>query len=156
MNPEMSKSDHGRVETRFTAGLPCVLHSEDGDFECRALDLSRSGVLIAGDFPVPCEDQVEVTLRSQAGDVELRLASRTTRSREDYEAEHSQVALAFEKITEERESILEALVARIKEGVVPTALQELPGNASPQAIREALNTVPDHAAHPPRRPRRKP
>ncbi len=138
----MSADDHApRNASRFLAGLPADLHHGNEEFSCEAHNLSRSGVLLIGSVPDFDGQHVEITLYSGARDLSLRLSARVMRAWEENPGEHH-LGLSFETMTEEQVSSLEAIIARVVEGVAPAAFDSLPPDATPRQIRKALDLVP--------------
>lgn len=131
-----------RGPSRFTAGLPAVLHWDGKDFDCRAVDLSRGGVLLVGDLPSAAGPAVATTLASAAGDLRVKLAAHVRRVSSDRDGSHIELGLEFGAITGAALDALERLLSRVIEGVAPAALEALPANASPQQVRAALDSVP--------------
>ena len=64
---------------RFQAGLPAVLRCGEEEYGCTAHDLSRTGVLLVGEVPLPAQTEVVITLRSQAGDLAQKFPGRVAR-----------------------------------------------------------------------------
>lgn len=130
-----------RKSSRFPAGLPAVLHLAQRDHPCEAHDLSRSGVLLVGELPWPSTLEVELTLRTAAADLELRLGGSVQRLGSNPETAATNIAVEFAPLDELRRGVLDALVARVVEGVAPAALSALEPGASEQEIRDALAKV---------------
>lgn len=131
-----------RGASRFLAGLPAILHYHGQNYACAAHNLSRSGVLLIGELPHPAADQVEVTVRTTAGDLELRAQGWVQRVLSDPAEKEIQVGIEFRQMAEAQRSALESLVSRVVEGVIPAALDSLAEDATDQEIREALAKVP--------------
>jgi hypothetical protein len=139
MKPEPG---HRPRATRFTAGLPATIRLFGRDVPCRAVNLSRSGVLLVGELPPLTSPEISLTLLSPGGDLRLTLAGRITRTRHDREREETSAAVKFLGVPEEDRDTLEGLISRVIEGGTPAWLEALPANASPEAIRSALEAVP--------------
>jgi hypothetical protein len=140
MEPE-SKSAASR-SCRFPAGLPAVLLDGGNEYPCVAADLSRTGVLLEGEPPATIGPDIEFVIRSQVGELQQRFVGRVVRSGPVGKGEESRIAARFLRLDEEQTRVLEMLIARVKEGLAPTVFDELPPDAPPHAVREALATVP--------------
>lgn len=127
---------------RYLAGLPASMQLDGLEHPCRAHDLSRNGVLLVGDFPRPEVRQVRVTVSSASGDLQLTTDARVVHCEKNPEGPGNRIGLQFLEIEEEDRATLESLVSRVIEGMTPAALEQLPENASPQEVREALDRVP--------------
>ena len=75
-------------DSRFVAGIPAALRYREREYPCEAYNLSRSGVLLRGNFPLPESIAVEFTLRHPHGDIVIDLRGRVVRA---YEEEGSEV-----------------------------------------------------------------
>jgi hypothetical protein len=128
--------------SRFLAGLPASLSIPGRDLPCRAHDLSRTGVLLVGDLPVPPASEISLTIRSPGGDLQLTTAGRVIRCDEDPDDGKTIIGVEFLGVHPDDRSTLEALIARVVEGVAPAALEDLSENATPQQVRAALEQVP--------------
>jgi hypothetical protein len=117
------------------------MHYHGRDYPCAAHDLSRSGVLLTGELPWPADREVDLTVRSVGGDLNLRIRGLVQRVSEDG-AEHTQVGIEFGRIEEAQRSVLESLVSRVVEGLSPAFLEGLTPNAPEPEIRDALAKVP--------------
>jgi hypothetical protein len=128
--------------SRFQAGLPATVEVDGRDFDCVAHNLSRTGTLLAGQFPPPAAPEIRLTLRSPAGDLRLSLAARGVRCEASVAAGGTELAVEFVAVSSVERETLEALIARVIEGQTPAALEGLPDDATPQQIRAALGKVP--------------
>ena len=137
-NPE----DIPRRGYRFPAGVPAELHEGGESFLCGAQNLSRTGVLLAGPFPTPTTERVDLTLRTPAGTLEVRLAARVIRIETDPEVAGPTLALEFIDLDDDQRQALEALLARLMEGMTAGPLEHLKPGASPQDIKKALDAIP--------------
>ena len=72
-------SETTRRGARFSAGIPAILWESDRELECSAHDLSRTGVLLAGNLPVLSGSDRDLTLKAPSGGLEVRLAARAVR-----------------------------------------------------------------------------
>jgi len=129
-------------KSRFLAGLPAELHLDDRDLPVRAFDLSRSGVLITGEFDPPTKQWVRVTLRSVNGDLELTVTARVARVVTDLDEQQRGIGLELPRLDAAECRTLDALVARVLEGMVPAALAALPRGAHTHEVRAALEQIP--------------
>lgn len=126
---------------RFLASLPAVVHYRGVDYPCRAWDLSRSGALLRGGIPWPGEASIRFTLASPAHDIEIRLEGRVARLERAPSGEDTVLGVEFVDPAPEIRASLEALLARVIEDPLPAVLDGLPREASPEAIRAALDGV---------------
>ena len=139
MNQQLSGSERA---SRFLAGLPASIQLDGLEHPCRAHDLSRNGVLLVGDLPMPGMQEVRVTVSSGRGDLQLTTRARVVRSEKNPDGPGNRIGLQFLEIEEEDRTTLESLVSRVVEGMTPAALEALPENASRQEVRNALDSVP--------------
>jgi hypothetical protein len=126
---------------RFLAGLPCLLSIPGQDVTCRAHNLSRTGVSLSGHIPSFAVSEVSLRIRNPAGDLRLTVAARVIRRDEDPEGEQTVLGVEFVAIPRSDLPALDALIARLVEGVSPAALEDLPETATRQEIRAALEQV---------------
>ncbi len=127
---------------RFQAGIPALLHSGDTATKCRALNLSRSGVLLVGSLPEPPAD-VHLTLIAPRGDLRVRLRGRIARRDLGGTAgEEDSIAVEFVELDPAEADGLETLLARLIEGTAPGPLEGLTPEAAPHEIRRALDATP--------------
>lgn len=140
MDPESSKAIPRGY--RFHAGLPAVLLEGDAERSCTAHDLSRTGVLLVGEFPRPAGGEVEFIVRSLAGDLEQRFAGRTTRVESGEKPGELRIALEFLSLGAEQKKSLEVLLARVMEGMAPAPLESLVPGAPSHEVRKVLDAVP--------------
>lgn len=134
-----SKSSVSR-DYRFQAGLPAILEDGGREHECTAHDLSRSGVLLSGAIPRPGTEEVELRIRSQAGDLDGHFIGRVARVEEN--GEGHRLAIEFVALDLEQKELLELLLARVIEGLAPAALEGVRPGAPVSEIRKALEAVP--------------
>jgi len=99
-------------------------------------------VLLAGPFPTPTTDRVDLTLRSPTGTLEVRLAARVIRIETDPEAAGPTLALEFLDLDDDQRQALESLLARLMEGKSAGPLEHLKPGASPQDVKKALDAIP--------------
>jgi len=139
----ISPDDEKKRAARFSAGLPGSIQIEGRDFPCQATNLSRSGVLMIGEVAVSPASEVWISVASPSGDLRLTTIARVVRCTRDPEhGGKTSVGLEFLPLRGEDKPTLEALVARVVEGVSPAALQDIPDKATPQEIRAVLNRIP--------------
>lgn len=127
---------------RFLAGLPASMQLDSLEHPCRAHNLCRTGVLLVGDLPMPGVRVVRVTVSSGGGDLQVTTDARVVHCEKNPEGPGNRIGLQFLEIEKEDRAALESLVSRVVEGMTPAALEELPENAAPQDVREALERVP--------------
>ena len=126
---------------RFAAGLPAALLTGGREHDCRAHNLSRTGVLLVGAFPPPTGEQVAFALRSPGGDIDHRFTGRVARLEQGDDPGELRVAVEFVAVDAEQKRIIELLVARVVEGLAPASLAALRPGSPPQEIRKALGLV---------------
>ena len=126
--------------SRFLAGLPAWLHEGGTAASCEAFDVSRGGVRLIGHLARPETREVEVTLQSVKGDLTVRVPARIVR----YEGTppDAVVALEFSGLESEQMRKIEALVARVVEGMNPAPLKALTPASTPAEIKAVLERVP--------------
>jgi hypothetical protein len=136
-----SSSEKDR-SSRFLAGLTASMLLEGSAHPCRAHDLSRNGVLLTGDLPIPEVPEVRVRLTSRSGDLTVSTQARVVHAGKNEDGTETRIGLEFLEIDEAVRNTLEALVSRVVEGMTPAALDDLADNAQPAEIRNALERVP--------------
>ena len=134
-----TQSKPSRDEARFIAGLRAIVRYDDGEYPCTALDLNRHGVMLAGELPAPSDPDVAVTLSSAAGDLSLHVKAHIVHFHEV--AGEARLGLQFEPLMEAEQKILDALLARVLEGLRSAPLDDLARDASPQEVRTALSRI---------------
>lgn len=130
-----------RGASRFLAGVPAVLHYHGRDYPCAAHNLSRTGLLLVGEIPWPSDAEVELTVRSAGGDLELRVRGTVQHVDAEPESQATHIGIEFRQVGDPEKVVLESLVCRVIGGQVPAALAGLPAGASEHQIREALLQV---------------
>jgi len=98
--------------------------------------------LLIGQIPWPSENEVDITLKSPTGDLELVLRGRSARLKEDDQGRGTQLALEFVEFTDPQREALEVLLSRVIEGHTPGPLETLRPGAPPHEVRKALEAVP--------------
>ncbi len=136
-----SRNDASR-EYRFQAGLPADLQVGGHEYECTAHDLSRTGVLLTGEIPQPVGAQVCLVLKSSTRDLEARLRGEVTRAISGTSESQPGVAIKFAPLDDAQSEVIEALLARVMEGLVPAPLMALKPGALPLEVRKALDSIP--------------
>jgi len=139
MYPDDNES---RGTNRFQSNLGGSIEADNRESECVVSNLSRTGALVAGKFPPPDSSEVWLTVRSPSGDLKLSLASRIIRTSIDPDSGVCSLGVEFLEIHDEDRPTLEALISRVVEGVSMAGLESLPDNATPQQVRDALETIP--------------
>jgi len=104
--------------------------------------VGRSGVLLTGAIPIPRDTEVGVVLRSPTGDLVLEATGRVVRVRDSLDADEVEVAVAFGELEPAVQSVLEQMISRVVQGIVPAVLDALPAEATAEQIRHALAQVP--------------
>lgn len=127
---------------RFRAGLSAELHYGSETVACDALNLSRTGVFLAGSFARPVEGQVHLTLKWGGGDLVVDLDGSVVRY--DPGTPDSPGGVAVEFLTPEapEKAKLEAMVSRVIGGGNPTPLQNLRMGMPLHELRKALEAIP--------------
>jgi hypothetical protein len=131
----------GRESSRFLAGLQGILHLDGGDPSCEAFNLSRSGVLLRGAPELPIGREVRLTLKSGSGDLALTVDGRVVRVADPLDEGERSMGVEFVAIAEADRPTLEALIARVVEGVAPASLQSVSPQSSVAEIRRALEAI---------------
>lgn len=131
-----------RSKARFRAGLPAVVRIDGQVADAVVEDLSRTGLSLYGELPLPEADFVEVTVRSTAGDLRLTTRGRVVHAVRDDEVEETHIGLELEDLESDQLQVLDNMVSRVAEGMNPAALQSLPPGAGPDLVRKALDSIP--------------
>lgn len=134
--------DTHRQGYRFKTGVRAELHDKGRISACEAQNMSRSGVLLVGDFPEPQSDTVEIALNAPSGSLTVRLKARVIRSQPRAEGREPSLALEFVEMDDSRRDALEALLARLLEAPTAGSLETLRPGSSPQEIKAALEAIP--------------
>ena len=138
----MSPVQPKRRAPRFLAGLQAILHYHGRDFACEAANLSRTGVLLTGDFPRPTGPSLRLSLAASGGGLELKLTGRVVHIEEDEQDGKITIGLDFQLHEERDKTVLSALVSRVVEGNAPAPFRQLKPGAKRQEIRVALEKMP--------------
>lgn len=137
----MSEDNQQRRPARFAAGISAIAHLRGRDYPCEAHNLNRTGVLLIGEIPRPDEPEIETTLRSAGGDLQIRVRGRVAHVSEATETGSIKIGLAFEAVDEATLEALERLVSRVVEGRAPAPLAELASGAPPSEVLAALEKI---------------
>jgi len=120
-----------------------LLRLSGGDCSCEAHDLSRSGVLLTGDLPTLAPDQrSDLTLTAPAGGLEFRTNVRVVRYTAAEGGAEARAAVEFVGLSADQREKLEALIARVIEGLTPAPLASLKPGAPTVEVRKALDAIP--------------
>ena len=134
--------DSHRQGYRFRTGVRAEVQFGGQLFPCEAQNISRSGVLLVGEFPASSAETVDFTLKAPTGRLTVELRGRIIRSRPSGGGEGLGLALEFVDMDETRRDALEVLLARLLE-TPPAAgtLDSLKPGASPAEIKHALEAI---------------
>lgn len=138
--PGGTKAD--RTDERFKASLPARMLQEGRELPCAAHDLSRSGVLLIGELPVPETPDVDLIISTSGSDLELRVTASLVHVQRGEEGGPTKLGLQFQELTAEQKKTVESMVDRVMEGMAPAAIEALPKTASAGEIRQALSNIP--------------
>jgi hypothetical protein len=131
-----------RDDHRFGTALRATVRFRGRVFACSASDLSRGGVLLVGEFPEPDRPEVDLTVATPGGDLELQTGARVAYVKHNAESGQTRLGVQFPALQASQRETLEALVSRVVEGMAPPSLQELQDGASDAEIRSALAKIP--------------
>jgi hypothetical protein len=131
-----------RDDHRFGTSLRATLRFRGRVFACSALDLSRGGALLVGEFPEPDGAEVDLTVSTPGGDLELQTGARVAYVQHDGESGQTKLGVQFPALQAAQRETLESLISRVVEGMAPPSLQELQEGASEAEIRSALARIP--------------
>jgi PilZ domain len=135
-------SDSQRQAFRFRTGIPAEFRDDGQAFACEAHNISRNGVLLVGEIPVPSAQPVEFSLTAPAGNLTVRLSGRIIRVGQEPSGGGLAIALEFVDLDDAKRDELELLLARILEAPAPGPLEHLKPSATPQEIKKALESIP--------------
>jgi hypothetical protein len=135
------QEDAVRRGCRFPAGVEASFPDSGQVILCTAVNVSRSGALLVGSFPVPSADPLELTLKTPNGQLSLALRARIIRITRDSHAQ-DQLALEFIDLDAARRDQLEIFLARLLEAPQPGPLESLRPGSPPQEIKKALEAIP--------------
>jgi len=129
-------------KARFTTGLPAILNYRGREYPGIGENLSREGMLLVGHLPWPEDSRVRVTLRTPDGRLAVDVDCRVAQVVENAEEGQVRLGLEFRELAPEVARDLDALVARIVEGVGANPLDLLPVRAKPSEVIRALERMP--------------
>ncbi len=137
-----TNSSEKRGGYRFLAGLQASLSLGSDEFDCRAVDIHRKGVMLEGTFEARPDRWAAVSLRSPSEDLHFIGRGRVTHVSKNEDNGNTRVGIQFEELAAEQQENLGLLVSRVVEGMNPAALAHLSRDASLAEIREALHGIP--------------
>ena len=126
--------------TRFMAGIRAFLSLGTRYVDCRAEDLSSSGVLLTGTMGPIEERDATVRLESAQGNLAVDLPGEIVHIHE-VEDGATRIGFQFSALEPSTLEKLDALIARVMEGTLPAPIAELAEDATPQQILQALDRV---------------
>lgn len=129
-----------RRATRFMAGIRAFLSLGPRYVDCRAEDLSRTGVLLTGTMGPIEERDASVRLEATQGNLSVDLPGEIVHAHE-VEDGTTRIGFQFTALDPPTLKKLDALVARVMEGTLPAPIAELAKDATPQQILQALERV---------------
>ena len=132
----------GRQGNRFRANLPAELHDGGQTSTCEAQNISRSGVLLAGNLKAPSSRSVELTLKASSGTATVRLSGRVIRVQPNAAAGGMRIAIQFVNMDDSRRDALDVLLARLLQTPPMASLDGLKPGATPQQVKKALEAIP--------------
>jgi len=127
---------------RFRIGIPAEVQIGGRAIACEAQNLSRSGVLLVGEFRPFEAETLEVALKASTGSLTVTLTGRVIRVESDPAGTDQTVALEFVGMDAPRREALDMLLARMLEAPAATAFDDLKPGARPQEIKQALEAIP--------------
>jgi len=131
----------GRAASRFVAGLPAEIKLPGERIACESANLSRSGVLLTGRFPLPLSSPLELTLMSSSRDVEFRVRARIARIQRNDDGTAAGVGIEFLGVDDTERGRLESILSRVVEGCGSGALEGINPRSRPEEIRAALTKM---------------
>lgn len=131
----------GRVATRFETCLPAQIKLPGEQIACESVNLSRSGALLTGRFPLPLDSPLELTLMSSSQDVEFRVKARIARVLRNDDGTASGVGIEFLAADDTGQPGLEAILSRVVEGCGSGALEGINPMSRPEEVRVALSKM---------------
>lgn len=135
-------TDHHRQAHRFRTGIHAEFQDAGQSFACEAHNISRNGVLLVGEFPVPTTNTLEFRLSAPTGNLTVRLVGRVARIEPDPHGGGLAIALEFVDMDDSKRDDVELLLARILEAPAAGSLDGLKPGAPPQEIKKALESIP--------------
>lgn len=128
---------------RFDAGLPALARCGSSEFPCVAHNLSRTGALLVGEVAWPRMEEVDVLLRSPAGDRQVQVRARVARIEDDPDGDGTCLGVQFIDLDAAQTDSIEVLLKRVIEGhALAPPIQEIPPGTPPHAVRKILDEIP--------------
>ncbi len=128
---------------RFEASLPAVLLHDGREYECRAENFSRSGLLLTGSPTWPDAAELTLILRSIAGDLQVPIQVRVVRKLASTDREASLLAVEFAEQDPKKREGIEMLLQRVIEGYGTAAdLPAIPAGTPPHQVKKLLDSIP--------------
>jgi hypothetical protein len=134
--------DSYRQGFRFRTGVLAEVLEDGQTIPCEAHNVSRSGVLLVGEFPVPTAETVAFQLSAPTGSLMVRLEGRVVRVQPNADGGGIQIALEFVDMDDAKRDALEVLLARILEAPPTGPFDGLKPGSTPHEIRSALEAIP--------------
>jgi hypothetical protein len=135
-------NDSHRQGFRFRTGVIAELQQDGRTIACEAQNISRSGVLLVGEFPAPSADTVVFRLSAPTGGLTVRLTGRVIRIQPDLDRGGLRIALEFVDMDDSQRDALEMLLARILEAPPVGPFDGLKPGVTSHEIRNALEAIP--------------
>src|SRR5580765_1282149 len=136
------QEDAVRRGFRFPAGVSGSFREAGQIVLCAAVNVSRSGALLVGSFPVPTAEPLELTLQTPNAQLSLTLPARIIRVGPGPDGDGHELAVEFIAIDDRRRDPLEIFLARLLEAPQPGPLESLRPGAPPQEVKKALEAIP--------------
>ena len=133
--------DTHRQGFRLRASVRAEFEDNGRKFTCGTQNLSRSGVLLAGDVPIPSADNVDLTLHAPIGNLTVHLKARVIRSQPIAGGGGVSIALEFVEMDDSKRDALETLLARLIEAPPVGSLDGLKPGSPPQDVKAALESI---------------
>lgn len=129
---------------RLNVTISGVLRVAGGEYPCETRNISRTGALLSGDFPVPLQGPVDLTLKGTVTVPEVRLRARVARLVRPGDGTEPALAVQFDDLEPDVAGALETLFARLIEDMrAPSCgLEDLKPGAPPHEIRSRLASIP--------------
>jgi hypothetical protein len=127
---------------RFRIGIPAEVQIDGRAIPCEAQNLSRSGVLLVGQFPTIEAKTLELVLKAPTGSLSVHLSGRVIRVEPEGGGGGVTVALEFVEMDDPRRETLEVLLARMIQAPAATHFADLKPGAPPQEIKKTLEAIP--------------
>lgn len=139
-----SSSDRPRAN-RFKARIPGTIRVSGRIISIETRSISRSGVLLAGEFPPNVEGRVDLTLKGPASVSELHLTGTVVRRiPPPAEGGPAGLAILLDAPGDGERDDFEVLLMRVIESLQPpeTGLAALKPGTAPHEVRKALEAIP--------------